>query len=349
MDAQALITLDEVPAIRFVPEDAGKDARYRLGKFAGWLEATGQAWLQPDLAAYRDALLSGELGEYAPATVRAHLATIRARYRDIANANAMRDRLYGVASARYDQVADRKAFVDEVLTRLDNAAEARHSRVQVVERLDRPDADGLRLTREQASALIAAPGLGDLAGLRDTALIALLLCTGIREAEASALETGDLRQKLGGELALHVRCGKGARARLIPYGAQSWALSIVEAWLAAVRIEGGPVFRGFYRGNHSLRASALSVRAIEDLVARYPVVVDGELTRARPHDLRRTYARRLYEAGVPPAAIQQNLGHASLSTTMLYIGPLRGDQRRPPAIYTFDLGQLARCDLEVQQ
>lgn len=46
------------------------------------------------------------------------------------------------------------------------------------------------LTKEQADALLAAPGVDNLLGLRDTAVIAVMLCTGVREAEFSALQVG---------------------------------------------------------------------------------------------------------------------------------------------------------------
>jgi integrase len=167
-----------------------------------------------------------------------------------------------------------------------------------------------------------------------------MLCTGIREAELSDLEVRDLRQHLGGELALHIREGKGCKERLVPYGELDWVLVVVDTWLAKADIDSGPVFRGLYRGNKTLRPGSLSVRAIQYLLERYPIVVDGDLVTARPHDLRRTYARRLYEAGMAPVEIQQNLGHAELKTTLGYIGTLDVEQRRPPAIYVFDLGQL---------
>lgn len=107
--------------------------------------------------------------------------------------------------------------------------------------------------RAYRDALLVAPGLDDLRGLRDTAVIALLLCTGLREGELHALEVRDLRQRLGGELALHVRKGQGCKERLVSYGELDWVLVVVDAWLEAAGLAKGPDFRGFYRGNQSLR------------------------------------------------------------------------------------------------
>jgi integrase len=96
------------------------------------------------------------------------------------------------------------------------------------------------------------------------------------------------------------------------------------------------VFRGIYKGGKTLRPGRLSLRAIEYIVGSYPVAINGRMVNVKPRDLRRTYARRLYEAGVDIMAIQQNLGHATLRTTERYIGTLDADTRRAPAIYSFD-------------
>jgi integrase len=167
-----------------------------------------------------------------------------------------------------------------------------------------------------------------------------MLCTGIREFELSALEVRDLRQKLAGELALHVREGKGCKERLVPWGALDWALVIADAWRSRAGIESGYLLRGYYRGWQTPRPGPLSVRAIQMILGRYPIVIDGQLTTVKPHDLRRTYARLLYEAGMGPVKIQQNLGHADLQTTLGYIGTLDADQRRPPAVFRIDLSDL---------
>lgn len=325
-----------------VPETAGANERSRLGAFATWLQATGRAWHEPDLGAYRAALL----GRMAASSVRAHLATIRARYRALLRDNALRDALYDAAAGQFEGGAERKAFVDEVVTRVENAIHPAASAVKVEIVQDQVDAEqGIRLTREQASALIASPGLDTLSGLRDTALLALALCTGLREAEIAHLEVRDLRQTFDGELCVHVRQGKGCKTRAVPYGAGEWCLAIVDKWLGAAGIEQGAVFRGFYKGGQRLRSNRLTTRAVQQIVRAYPVMVKGAMTRVAPHDLRRTYARRCYDEGMAPIAIQQNLGHADLNTTLRYIGELDAEQRRPPALYDFDLVALDRVQV----
>lgn len=336
------------PGLSLIPLGAGKDGRHRLGRFERWLAAGGCPWWAPDLAAYRDHLLGLGL---APATVKAHLATVRGHYRRLVEDNPTRAALWDLAKTSAPEAgpADHKALVDESLTRLANAIAPEAAPVKVTVHQDRADSAHLRLTASQANALLAAPGVATLAGLRDTAVIALLLCTGIREAELVGLTVPDLRQRLGGELALRVRHGKGDKARLVPYGELAWCLAIVERWLAAAGTSSaGPVLRGLYKGTTRLRPGRLSVRGVQDILRAYPIMVDGALVTPRPHDLRRTYARRLYEAGFDPVAIQQNLGHSDLKTTLGYIGTLDAGKRRPPAIYTFDLGKLARTPAQGQ-
>lgn len=320
------LMLPEIPSL--LPPNADKYQRYRLGRYERWLRQTGRSLLTPDLAAYRDALLAEG---YAPATVAGHLSSVRAAYQPL-----LRDRDYFYRHTPANlPPADRKAMVDEIITRLKDALEPAAAPVRVTVKQDRADAEQLRLTTGQADALMERPGLDTIRGLRDTALIALMLCTGIREAELCGLDVADLRARLGGELALHVRRGKGRKERLVPYGALSWVLLLVDRWRAGAEIDSGPVFRGFYKGNQRLRPGRLSVRAVQYILADYPLVIDGQLRQVRPHDLRRTYARRLYEAGVDLVALQQNLGHASQQTTLGYIGTLDADRRRPPRIYRF--------------
>lgn len=321
-----------------MPAQPGKDERSRLGYFLDWLALMGRAWYQPDLAAYRDYLLSDKPNRrggrgLAPATVQAHLATVRGRYAAILRDNRVRRALYDMAPPGCGP-ADRKAFVDEALLRLQNAVHPAAAAVAVVAQRDAADAEHLRLTPAQVRALLRGPGLNTLAGARDTAIFALMACTGIREAELCALDVPDLRTHLGGELALRVRAGKGQQQRLVPYGPLDWCLTYVERWLAAAQIREGAVFRGLYRGGRTVRRARLSTRAVNDIFNRWPLDLDGAPRAVKPHDLRRTYARRAYEHGMDLERIRQNLGHASVQTTQGYVGTLDAGQRRPPAMFT---------------
>ena len=307
-----------------------------------WIENNDQKIYEPDLAAYRDLLLE----DLAPSSAAAHLATIRGSYKKIVGSNQYRDAVEVAiidaleAAGQPYSIADREAAVNRIIERTKNAINPNLSRVSVTKNQDNPDSDYHRLTARQAEALLKAPGVNTLQGLRDTSLIALMLATGIRAAEAAALEVIDLRQSLGGELALHVRHGKGDKGRLIPYGDMDWILVIIDAWTQAAGIHEGAVFRGFYAGYTTVRNSALTTRAIQDILAGYSVPINGDLVTITPHDLRRTYARLNYEIGMDLISIQQNLGHASLKTTQGYIGVMDASARRPVMVIEFDLSAL---------
>lgn len=334
-------------ALTFVPAHAIKDDLSRLTLYTRWLAETGQDWTRPDLASYRDYLLTSYTGRngkpLAAASVQAHLSTIRGRYADLLKNNQVRDNLYQITPADASG-ADRKAFVDEALTRIANGIDSDLARVVVVKEQDIDDSKHLRLTREQAERLIDAPftrkANTPLQALRDAAMIAIMLCTGVREMELMNLDVADLRTKFGGELALRVREGKGAKARSIPYGNLDFCLVIIERWLTAAGITEGAIFRGFYKGGRSVRASRITHAAINQILDYYPLIIEGMPTRVNPHDLRRTYARRLYEAGMSILAIQQNMGHADHKTTEGYIGTLDVSARRAPQLYTFDPARL---------
>ena len=320
-------------------EHSSKDHRHRMNIYIEWLAQTGREWHNPDLTTYRDYLqgaYSGRDGTMLSASsIRAHLSTVRGRYQTLLRDNRTRDTLYQMTPGDASP-SDRKAFVDEIIQRIENAIEPENSSIKVVTRQDRPDEDHIRLTQKQAQTLLASPGMNTPAGIRDTALISLLLCTGIREAELCALNVPDLRRKLSGETALHIRRGKGCKERLVPYGNLIWVLEIIDHWLNYAQINEGAVFRGFFRGYTKIRKTGLNVRTVNKILDQYPQEIDGKIRKVNPHDLRRTYARRLYDAGTDLLAIRDNLGHADTRTTLNYIGAMDIEARKPPAIYEFD-------------
>ena len=341
------IVISSVLPFELVPTKGDASTVSRLALFAAWLRTTSGNPITPDLAAYRDYLLQGKrlnlegkrLPNLTGESAKTHLSTIRGQYRHLIETNDFREYLYSVAPD--GSPADRAAFVFEVTARLENNLRPSAALVRTIKRQDVADAEhGLRLTEAQANELLAAPGIASLKGLRDTALLALMLATGLREAEVVALDVADLRQRLNGSLALHVRKGKGFKARLVPYGQLEFTLAIADAWLQAAGIESGPVFRGFYKGAR-LRPNRLTTRAVNDVMGDYPQMIDGQLVKVRPHDLRRTYARLLHNAGMEMMSIRDNLGHADIQTTQRYIGMASSDKRQPPKMLRFDMKALA--------
>ena len=326
-----------------MPQNPNKDQKSRLGFYIDWLSQKGLTWYQPDLQAYRDYLLCERSrvkkdGQHAPATlapqtVLAHLATIRGRYGELTRSNDVRDRLYELANPE-DTEAEQRALVDEFFIRMMNDVHPATAQVKLVDKQDIADSEHLRLKPYQVSALVRVPGISSLRGLRDTALMTLMVCTGIRAAEAAALQVHDLREHLGGELSLQVSEGKGYKQRLIPYGPLDWCLMYADAWLRDAGIKAGHVFRGIRRDGKTVRPTGIGAWTVNDIMNNYPISIDGALRLVKPHDLRRTYARNAYDFGMDLERIRQNLGHTSLQTTQTYIGELDGRDRHPPNMFT---------------
>ena len=326
-----------------MPHHPNKDLKSRLGFYIDWLSRNQLSWYQPALEAYRDYLLYERFridkrGQRVPATlspqtVVAHLATVRGRYGELTRSNEVRDRLFELTNPD-DSESEQRALVDEFFVRMMNDVHPATAAVKLVALQDVADSAHLRLKPWQVSALVRAPGISTLRGLRDTALMTLMVCTGIRAAEAAALQVDDLRQHLDSELSLCVREGKGSKQRLIPYGPLDWCLMYVDAWLREAGIKAGHVFRGIRRGGKTVRPNGIGAWTVNDIMNEYPISIDGALCLVKPHDLRRTYARNAYDFGMDLERIRQNLGHTSLQTTQAYIGELSGRDRHPPNMFT---------------
>ena len=332
------IALTTARNLDFLPPHASPTVKTRLVTYVAWLDQTARSWLNPDLAAYRDHLLHHHRSPRRPKrqpglfpqTVKSHLVTIRGRYQQLLRSNQVRQMIFDLVPATAT-AADRKALVDEILVRIQNAIHPTTATVKTVEVQDHADGDNLRLTAGQVEDLLRAPGLDTLAGLRDTAVIAVLATTGLREAELAALNVDDLRQSYDGVPALLIRSGKGSKQRLVPYGDGAWSLAYVDAWLNAAGIVDGPAFRGLYKGGR-LRPGRLTTRSINRIFGAYRVAVNGMPHQVNPHDLRRTYAKLLHDAGMPLTYIASNLGHVSIDTTATYVGRGDGRQRQPGSV-----------------
>jgi len=168
------------------------------------------------------------------------------------------------------------------------------------------------LTQDQAAAIVDDIGeASDNAGVqaRNAALFCLLYGCGLRIAEALALDVGAAPLP-GGDAPLQV-VGKGAKPRRVPVLAPVRAA--VAAWLALHPQRGeatAPLFVG-------VRGARLVAR-----VAQRDLKLFRELhslpDHATPHALRHSFATHLLAGGADLRAIQELLGHASLSTTQRY-------------------------------
>jgi len=168
------------------------------------------------------------------------------------------------------------------------------------------------LTAPKAKALvesadIAAPDAPVWITARDTAVLALLYGSGLRISEALSLARRDA--PIRGRDMLRVT-GKGDKTRVVPV--LPIVREAVERYLALCPMKLGsddPLFVGV-RG-------PLSPRIIQLVIARARGALDLPET-ATPHALRHSFATHLLGAGADLRAIQELLGHASLSTTQGY-------------------------------
>ncbi len=163
------------------------------------------------------------------------------------------------------------------------------------------------LTKDDANALMGFPSGPAPLTRRNRALLETLYSTGARVSELVGLNLGDL---LGSEGVVRLR-GKGRKERVVPIG--ELALEAVLAYRNALPSGHYPSSAPLFL-NH--RGGRLSARSVGRVVARY----SGRLTggSVSPHALRHSYATHLLDEGADLRAIQEMLGHASLSTTQKY-------------------------------
>ncbi|MFJ2505987.1 tyrosine recombinase XerC [Microbacterium sp. NPDC087592] len=171
-------------------------------------------------------------------------------------------------------------------------------------------------SREAMSGLLDAhrdaAETGDPIALRDHAILELLYGSGIRVAELCGLDVDDLDLDRGTARVL----GKGAKERVVPYGAP--ARAALEAYLR----RGRPVLVARARSFSPAvmlgsRGARIGPRAVYELVARVLAPIVGAETIG-PHALRHTAATHLLDGGADLRAVQEILGHASLGTTQIY-------------------------------
>ena len=189
--------------------------------------------------------------------------------------------------------------------------------------MDRPDAVKSQAKRKMRNPSASSPRAArredsSLLLRRDRALLEMLYAAGLRVSELTGLNLADMDQN---ERVLRVR-GKGDKERIVPYGTKAqialnayWAvrtelLRQSQRMRRAVLLDAEAVFLN-YAGRR------LSQRSVRRIVKKYVRLVNINWD-LHPHSLRHAFATHLLADGADLRAIQELLGHQSLSTTQKY-------------------------------
>jgi integrase/recombinase XerC len=166
------------------------------------------------------------------------------------------------------------------------------------------------LSVDEMAKLLEGPA-GDLRSLRDQAMFELMYSSGLRRAELIGLDVGDVDLATG-EVTV---TGKGRKTRIVPVGRQ--ALDALRNWLeqrSSVATAAASDTAALFLGARGGRIGATAVRlALNQLAVKH-----GVTAHVHPHALRHSFASHVLQSSGDLRAVQEMLGHASLSTTQVY-------------------------------
>ncbi len=166
------------------------------------------------------------------------------------------------------------------------------------------------LSVEQAAKLLQDGEDASPASARDRAMFELLYSSGLRLGELVSLDIGDGRLDIReGEVTV---TGKGSRTRTVPVGAK--ARAALQAWLSVRAQLAAPEEKALFVGARGQRISRSLVGTRLQAWARQR----GLATSVHPHMLRHSFATHVLQSSQDLRAVQEMLGHASISTTQVY-------------------------------
>ncbi|MBA3552715.1 MAG: site-specific tyrosine recombinase XerD [Actinobacteria bacterium] len=166
------------------------------------------------------------------------------------------------------------------------------------------------LSVQEMEALLAGFPEGDVAGIRDRAILETLYGAGLRVSELVGLAVDDVDLDEGSVRVV----GKGNKERIVPLG--RYGVSALGAYLrrsrpGLARSSSGSALFLNQRGGRLTRQGA-------SLVLARAVRRAGLGVRVTPHTLRHSFATHLLDGGADVRVVQELLGHASLATTQIY-------------------------------
>ena len=166
------------------------------------------------------------------------------------------------------------------------------------------------LSPDEAVRMVELPTDGDPLAVRDKAMFELFYSSGLRLAELVSL---DLETMLGDIKAGEVRVtGKGSKTRIVPLGRH--ATAALQAWLALrgqLAKEDEPAL--FISRN----GTRITTRSVQLRMKEWGIK-QGITSGVHPHLLRHSFATHVLQSSGDLRAVQEMLGHASISTTQVY-------------------------------
>jgi integrase/recombinase XerC len=161
--------------------------------------------------------------------------------------------------------------------------------------------------------LVESPDCTTDLGKRDRAILEILYACGLRASELVGLDTGDVDLREGVVLVL----GKGRKERVVPFGRR--ALEALQEYLAVRKnfINKGSAGTAADAIFLNFRGGRLTAHSVGFILERHVTKLAQRL-KVHPHTLRHTFATHMLSAGADLRAIQELLGHESLSTTQKY-------------------------------
>ena len=166
------------------------------------------------------------------------------------------------------------------------------------------------LTEDEVEALIDAPDVGTVLGLRDRAMLEVLYATGLRVSELTGLRLAQVNLRQGVVRIM----GKGNKERLVPLGEEAvyWLEKYqAEARLSLFKLTVNDVMFPSRRGKMMTRQTFWYA------IKRYSIVA-GIQKPLSPHVLRHAFATHLLNHGADLRVVQMLLGHSDISTTQIY-------------------------------
>jgi len=167
------------------------------------------------------------------------------------------------------------------------------------------------LSEAQVEALLAAPDVDTVLGLRDRAMLETLYACGLRVSELVGLTLSQVSLDMGVVRVI----GKGRKERMVPLGEEAVDWIARYASTARVALAGKAKVNAMFL---SARHAPISRQAFWQLVKRYGVIAGIPAATLSPHVLRHAFATHLINHGADLRVVQLLLGHSDITTTTIY-------------------------------